>query len=243
MPERRILVTGAVGQVGTDLVPALRARYGADNVVAAGHRTPPSPEFRSAGPFETADATDREALRALVRRHDIGTVYHLSAILSADGEKDPDRAWRVNVESLKHVLDLAVELGMRQVFWPSSMAVFGPTTPRVDTPQRTVLEPTTMYGVNKVAGESLCNYYFVKYGLDVRSLRYPGLIGYATLPGGGTTDYAVEIFVDALRQGHYTCFVGADTVLPSCTWAMRSARRWTSWPRTLRGSPCGQATT
>ena len=213
-PERKILVTGAVGQVGTDLVPALRERYGADNVVAAGHRTPPSREFRGAGPYETADATDRDALRTLVRRHDIGTIYHLSAILSGDGEKDPDLAWRVNVDSLKHVLDLGVEFGMSQIFWPSSMAVFGPTTPGIDTPQRTVLEPTTMYGVNKVAGENLCNYYFVKHGLDVRSLRYPGLIGYATFPSGGTTDYSVDIFIDAVRKGHYTCFVNAETVLP-----------------------------
>ena len=210
----KILVTGAVGQVGTDLVPALRERYGADNVVAVGHRTPPSREFRGAGPYETADATDRDALRTLVRKHDIGTIYHLSAILSGDGEKNPDLAWRVNVDSLKHVLDLGVEFGMSQIFWPSSMAVFGPTTPSIDTPQRTVLEPTTMYGVNKVAGESLCNYYFVKHGLDVRSLRYPGLVSYATFPSGGTTDYSVDIFIDAVRKGHYTCFVGAQTVLP-----------------------------
>ena len=212
--ERKILVTGAVGQVGTELVPALRARYGAQNVVAAGHRTPPAEAFREAGPFATVDATDKEALRALVRKHDIGTVYHLSAVLSADGEKHPERSWNVNLVSLKHVLDLGVEYGMSQVFWPSSMAVFGPTTPAIDTPQRTVIEPTTMYGVNKAAGENLCNYYFVRYGLDVRSLRYPGLVSYATFPSGGTTDYSVEIFVDAVSKGHYTCFVGAETVLP-----------------------------
>ena len=210
----KILVTGAAGQVGTDLVPALRERYGADNVVAAGHRTPLSRELLGGGPCETADATDKEALRTLVRKHDIDAIYHLSAILSGDGEKNPDLAWRVNVDSLKNVLDLGVEFGMSQIFWPSSMAVFGPTTPGIDTPQRTVLEPTTMYGVNKVAGENLCNYYFVKHGLDVRSLRYPGLIGYATFPSGGTTDYSVDIFIDAVRKGHYTCFVNAETILP-----------------------------
>ena len=138
----RILVIGAVGQVGTELTPALRKRYGSENVVAAGHRTPPDEAFRDAGPFETVDATDMAALRALVREHDVDVVYHLSTILSGDGEKDPERAWHVNVGSLKNVLDLGVEFGMRQIFWPSSIAVFGPTSPRVDAPQRTVLEPT-----------------------------------------------------------------------------------------------------
>ena len=212
--DRRILVTGAVGQVGTELVPALRKRFGSDRVVAAGHRTRPSEALRSAGPFTTVDATDMEALRALVRRHDIGVVYHLATLLSADGEKDPERAWRVNVGSLKNVLDLAVEFEMDQVFWPSSIAVFGPTTPRADTPQRTILEPTTMYGVTKVTGENLCNYYFTRHGLDVRGLRYPGLISYETFPGGGTSDYSVEIFVAAVEKGHYSCFVNAATALP-----------------------------
>ena len=212
--NRKILVTGAVGQVGTDLVPALRARFDPGNVVAAGHRTPPSEAFRSAGPYTTLDATDMDALRALVREHDVGVIYHLATLLSADGEKNPERAWRVNVGSLKNVLDLAVEQEMTQVFWPSSIAVFGPTTPRADTPQRTILEPTTMYGVTKVTGENLCNYYHTRHGLDVRGIRYPGLISYETFPGGGTTDYSVEIFVSAVEQGHYTCFVNADTALP-----------------------------
>ena len=210
----KILVTGAVGQVGTELVPALRERYGSASVVAAGHRTPPDDAFRDAGPFETVDATDKAALRSLFERHGIDVVYHLSTILSGDGEKDPERAWHVNVGSLKNVLDLSVELGMRQVFWPSSIAAFGPTSPRVDTPQRTILEPTTMYGVSKVVGENLCNYYFVKHGLDVRGLRYPGLVSYRAFSGGGTTDYSVEMFRAAVETGHYTCFVEARTVLP-----------------------------
>ena len=210
----KILVTGAVGQVGTELVPALRERYGSENVVAAGHRTPPDEAFRRVGPFEAVDATDLAAMRMLIRKHGVDVVYHLSTILSGDGEKDPERAWHVNVGSLKNVLDLGVEFGMRQVFWPSSIAVFGPTSPRVDAPQRTILEPTTMYGVSKVVGENLCNYYFVKHGLDVRGIRYPGLVSYKAFSGGGTTDYSVEIFGSAVEQGHYTCFVNAGTTLP-----------------------------
>lgn len=212
--NRKVLVTGAMGQVGTVLIPALRKRYGSENVVAAGHRTPPDEAFRNAGPFETVDATDMAALRVLVHKHDIGAIYHLSTILSGDGEKDPERAWHVNVGSLKNVLDLGVELEMRQIFWPSSIAVFGPTSPRIDAPQRTILEPTTMYGVSKVVGENLCHYYFVKHGLDVRGLRYPGLVSYEAFSGGGTTDYSVEIFSAAVEQGHYTCFVDAGTMLP-----------------------------
>ena len=212
--KHRILVTGSVGQIGADLTPVLRRHHGCENVVAVGHRTQPSDEFRQSGPFETIDATDKEALRALILKHDIGTIYHLVTVLSGDGEKDPDRAWHVNVGSLKNVLDLAVEFEMSQVFWPSSIAVFGPTTPRIDTPQRTILEPTTMYGVNKVAGENLCNYYFLKYGLDVRGLRYPGLVTYKTFSGGGTSDYSVEIFIDAIKHGHYTFFVNAGTAMP-----------------------------
>ena len=210
----RILVTGAVGQIGTDLTPVLRQRHGCENVVAAGHRTRPSDEFRTAGPFETVDVTDKEALRTLIVEHDIGAIYHLATVLSGDGEKHPDLAWNVNAGSLKNVLDLAVEFEMSQVFWPSSIAVFGPTTPRMGTPQRTILEPTTMYGVTKVAGENLCNYYFLKHGLDVRGLRYPGLITFKTFSGGGTSDYSVEIFIDAIKHGHYTFFVNAGTAMP-----------------------------
>jgi nucleoside-diphosphate-sugar epimerase len=207
-------VTGAVGQVGADLTPVLRARFGAEHVVAAGHRTPPGDALRAAGPFVTVDVTDRKALTETVKQHRIDAICHLSTLLSADGEKTPDLAWAVNVGGLKNVLDVAVECQVKQVFWPSSIAVFGPTTPRDRTPQRTVLEPTTMYGVNKLAGEGLCNYYHRRYTLDVRSIRYPGLLTTKTFSGGGTTDYAVEIFFEAKRKGSYACFVRPDTVLP-----------------------------
>ncbi|MBI1773868.1 MAG: NAD-dependent epimerase/dehydratase family protein [Proteobacteria bacterium] len=214
MTPRRILVTGAVGQVGADLTPVLRARFGAENVVATGHRTLPSEELRGSGPFETVDVTDKAALADTIERHGIDTICHLATLLSASGEKHPDVAWSVNIGGLKNVLDLAVENALSQVFWPSSIAVFGPTTPREMTPQRTVLEPNTMYGVTKLAGENLCNYYFHRYGLDVRSIRYPGLLSYKTFSGGGTTDYAVEIFFEANRRGTYRCFVRPDTILP-----------------------------
>ncbi|NYZ77297.1 L-threonine 3-dehydrogenase [Candidatus Micrarchaeota archaeon] len=209
---KSILVIGATGQIGSDLVPELRKRYGNSNVVAMAHKSQPSAEL-SAGPVEFADAGDKEALLGVVKKHNIDTIYHLASILSAKGEQNPDLAWKVNMESLKNVLDLAREHKLK-VFWPSSIAAFGPTTPRDKTPQRTVLEPGTMYGVTKVAGELLCNYYFKKYGVDVRGLRYPGLISYKALPGGGTTDYAVAIFYEALKAKRYECFVREDTVLP-----------------------------
>ncbi|MBW2999727.1 NAD-dependent epimerase/dehydratase family protein [Candidatus Woesearchaeota archaeon] len=212
--ERRILVTGTLGQIGSELVPALRKKYGGNNVIAVGHRKEPTDEFRNAGPFEKADARDKEALRALIEKYKINTIYHLVGILSAVGEKHPDLAWDVNMNSLKNILELAVEYKIDRVFWPSSIAAFGPTTPLDNTPQKTVLEPTTMYGVSKVAGELLCQYYFVKYGLDVRSLRYPGVISWKTPPGGGTTDYAVAIYYEALEKGSYECFVNEKTVLP-----------------------------
>ena len=210
----RILVTGAAGQVGADLVPLLRERHGAERVVAAGHRTPPSESLRQGGPFIFVDNTDKKALADAIGEHGIDTIYHLASLLSGTGEREPDRAWNTNVGSLKNVLDLAVEHGIRQVFWPSSIAAFGPTTPREQTPQHTVLEPTTMYGVTKVAGENLCHYYFARHGLDVRSLRYPGLVSYRAFSGGGTTDYSVEMFLDAKKHGAYRCFVRPDTTLP-----------------------------
>jgi nucleoside-diphosphate-sugar epimerase len=212
--KRGILVTGAVGQVGTDLVPVLRERHGAENVVATGHRTMPSQSFRASGPFEVLDATDATLLRSVFERHDVGTVYHLAALLSASSEAEPHRAWRVNLEGLKLVLDLAVEFAVDQVFWPSSIAVFGPSSPREMTPQQTVLEPSTMYGVTKLAGENLCAYCHRRFGLDVRSLRYPGLVSYKHFSGGGTTDYSVEMFFEARRHGRYTCFVRPETRLP-----------------------------
>ncbi len=214
MAEKRILVTGAVGQIGSELVPALRAQYGNDAVIALGRKTRPSDELRAGGPFVFADATDKEEMRSILIRHNVGTVYHLVGIVSAKGEKNPQLCWKVNFDSLKIMLDLAVELRLDRVFWPSSIAVFGPGAPRQQTPQHTVLEPTTIYGVAKLAGEMLCSYYHQRYGLDVRSVRYPGIISWKTAPGGGTTDYAVAIFYDAIQKGSYTCFVSADTVLP-----------------------------
>ncbi len=208
----KILVTGACGQIGTELVPELRRRYGRENVLAADIREPREP-LASSGPFVLADVTDRAGLARLIERHKIGTVYHLAAILSAKGEQDPQRAWIVNVEGLRNILELARAYGLR-LFWPSSIAVFGPATPKENVPQETILCPTTIYGITKVAGELLCDYYFHRFGVDVRGLRYPGIISSEALPGGGTTDYAVEIFHAAVKEGRYTCFVREDTVLP-----------------------------
>jgi len=213
--QKKILVTGAMGQIGSELVPALREKYGNENVIAAGFSkgvTNDQPE--NSGPFEKVDATDKEALRALIEKYQINTIYHLVGILSAVGEKNPNLAWETNMKSLKNILDLAVEYKIERLFWPSSIAAFGPTTPLFNTPQETVLEPTTIYGVTKVAGELLCQYYHIKYGLDVRSLRYPGIISWKTPPGGGTTDYAVAIYYAAIQEGSYECFVQENTVLP-----------------------------
>lgn len=209
----KILVTGAAGQIGSELTLELRKKYGADNVIGTVHKTQPSDELRS-GPMVVVDSTDKEALKAVIKEYGIDTVYHLVSLLSAVGEKKPDAAWHINMTGLKNVLDLAVEFRMKRVFWPSSIAAFGPSARKDGTPQDSMLDPNTMYGVTKVAGELLCNYYFHKYGLDVRSLRYPGLISYKTAPGGGTTDYAVAIFYDAIQKGAYECFVREDTVLP-----------------------------
>lgn len=205
-----ILVTGAFGQIGTELVPALERTRGVEKVVALGHSKIPD-GFR--GIVEQGDVVDKLTLARIISTHEIDTVFHLVSLLSATGEAQPHRAWEVNMTSLKHVLDLAVEHKLR-VFWPSSIATFGPTTPRTNTPQHTVLEPTTMYGVTKVAGELLCQYYWKKFGVDVRSLRYPGLISWKAEPGGGTTDYAVAVFYEALTSGKYECFVEEDTILP-----------------------------
>ncbi|MGB2982929.1 MAG: NAD-dependent epimerase/dehydratase family protein [Candidatus Bipolaricaulia bacterium] len=211
---KRILITGAVGQIGSELTLALRERYGSETVVAAGHRTPPSATLRASGPFITVDVTDREDLARAIEEHQIGSVYHLAAILSAKGEENPQLAWRVNIDGLINVLEVAREKRLDSVCLPSSIAVFGPETPRDPAPQETILQPTTMYGISKVSGELLGDYYVKRYGLDVRGLRYPGIISSETPPGGGTTDYAVEIFYHAVDTGSYTCFVRPDTVLP-----------------------------
>ena len=210
----RILVTGATGQIGSELTLALRRRYGSENVVAAFHRTPLPPPLKDSGPSVRLDVTDRAELEEAVRKYKPNVIYHLAAILSAKGEETPAAAWRVNLGGLYNVLEVARVGGVRQVFWPSSIAVFGPKTPKDNTPQDTVLSPTTMYGVTKVAGEYLCDYYARRFRLDVRGVRYPGIISSETPPGGGTTDYAVEMFYAAVKGERYTCFVRPDTVLP-----------------------------
>jgi nucleoside-diphosphate-sugar epimerase len=211
--SRRILVTGAVGQIGSELTTALRDRYGGNHVVAAGHRTPPGPELRDTGPFVFVDVTQRQALASVIEEYNIGIIYHMAALLSAVGEAKPQLCWDVNVNGLYNVLELARQHDLR-VFCASSIAVFGPETPREQTPQETVLRPGTMYGVTKVTSELLCNYYYHRFGVDARGVRYPGIISNLTPPGGGTTDYAVEIFYEAIRSQSYTCFVRPDTVLP-----------------------------
>jgi len=211
---QRILVTGAVGQVGSDLTLALRERYGADHVIAAGHRTEPSKALQDSGPFVRLDIQQRDEIEAVVSEHRIRTIFHMAAILSAVGEEKPQLAWSVNVKGLINVLEIARERNMTRIFVPSSIAVFGPETPREAAPQETVLRPTTMYGISKLSGELLGEYYARRYGLDARGLRYPGIISSETLPGGGTTDYAVEIFYAAIRDRRYTCFVREDTILP-----------------------------
>ena len=207
---KKILVTGAFGQIGSELVPALQKAYGKNNIVAVGHKHVPK-DFD--GIVESVEITNAKAVARVLAKHNVGTMYHLVSLLSAKGEVDPTLTWNVNMGGLKTVLDCAVEYKLR-VFWPSSIAAFGPTTPRVMTPQQTIMEPTTMYGVTKIAGEHLCHYYVRKYGVDVRSLRYPGLISWKTPPGGGTTDFAVAIFYDGIRKGKYECFVRPDTKLP-----------------------------
>lgn len=210
----RVLVTGAFGQIGTELTRALRVRYGRDNVLATG-RIPPAPGSSSGtGPCACVDVTQPEVIVDTIRAHEIDVIYHLAARLSAIGEDDPQLAWSVNMGGLYNVLEAARLNGVQQVFWPSSIAAFGPESPTVQTPQDTVMRPTTIYGVTKVAGELLCDYYANRYQLDVRGVRYPGVISSEAPPGGGTTDYAVAMFYAALMQQPYTCFVRSDTVLP-----------------------------
>ena len=208
---KRILVTGALGQIGSELVPALRARYGDDHVIASDIRLAPA-GANGDGPFQLLDCTSQRQIQDAVRRFDIDTVYHLAALLSAVSEQKPQVAWDINMGGLYRVLEVAREHRCA-VFVPSSIGAFGPSTPAQRTPQDTIQRPTSMYGVTKVAGELLCDYYHQRFGVDTRGVRYPGIISYVAPPGGGTTDYAVEIFYEALRHGRYTCFLGADTRL------------------------------
>ncbi|MGR9116512.1 MAG: L-threonine 3-dehydrogenase [Gammaproteobacteria bacterium] len=209
---KKILVTGATGQIGSELTPVLRQRYGAENVIAAGHSRDPGPEMSEAGPFYSLDIRDGAALERIVKKHQIDTVFHLAALLSAVAESKPQLAWDINMNGLINILEIA-RLHRCAVFFPSSIGAFGPETPPDNTPQDTIQRPKTLYGISKVSGELLCDYYHQRYGVDSRGLRFPGLISYKTLPGGGTTDYAVEIFYAAVRNRTYQCFLKPDTRL------------------------------
>jgi nucleoside-diphosphate-sugar epimerase len=211
--HKSILILGACGQIGTELTFALRERYGNDQVVASDIREG-SESLMNSGPFELLDATNYEAIEDVVMYHEIEEVYLMAAMLSATSEKFPERAWNLNMNSLFNVLNLAKERKIEKIFWPSSIAVFGPNSPKDNTPQSTVMEPSTVYGISKQSGERWCSYYYHKFGVDIRSVRYPGLISWKTLPGGGTTDYAIEIFHEALNKGSYTCFLKEDAKLP-----------------------------
>ncbi len=208
----RVLVTGAVGQIGSELTMVLREKYGNDNVVATGRKTAPSEKLLNSGPFEYADCTDFEKLKSVIQKYKIDTIYHLAAILSGVAEAKPQLAWDVNINGLYNVLELAREFKCA-VFTPSSIGAFGPGTPLDNTPQETIQRPNTMYGVTKVAGELLCDYYYKRFKVDTRGLRYPGIISNETLPGGGTTDYAVEIYYEAIKKKKYTCFLKQGTKL------------------------------
>jgi nucleoside-diphosphate-sugar epimerase len=210
----RVMVIGCSGQIGSELTIELRKLYGNENVFATDIKQAPK-DITDHGPFYILDVMDEKRLIHFVIRHKITQIYHLAAVLSGNAEKIPLQAWDINMQSMLNILELSREVeDIKKIFWPSSIAVFGPTTPRVNTPQTTVMEPNTVYGISKLAGERWCEYYFKKYRVDVRSIRYPGLISYKTEAGGGTTDYAVEIFYEAIRKHRYECFLNADTTLP-----------------------------
>ncbi len=209
----KILIIGACGQIGSELTMSLRSKHGNENVVAADIREG-SEELMTSGPFEIVNAMDYDVVRNCVEKHNITDVYLLAAMLSATGEKYPMKAWDLNMNSLFHVLNLAKDGVIKKIFWPSSIAVFGPTTPRDHTPQHTIMEPTTVYGITKQTGERWCEYYNSKYNVDVRSIRYPGLISWKTSPGGGTTDYAVDIYHKTIKDNKYECFLSENTALP-----------------------------
>ena len=209
----KILIIGAGGQIGSELTAALRAKHGVSNVITSDINDQ-NQEMVQSGPFEVVDAKDYDAIKACIDKYQIDTVYLMAALLSARGEKYPEKAWNLNTESLFHVLNLAKAGVIKQIFWPSSIAVFGPSTPKTNTPQHTVCEPTTVYGITKQVGERWCQYYHDQYGVDVRSIRYPGIISHKTMPGGGTTDYAVEIYHKAITERAYTSFLSEDTMLP-----------------------------
>jgi len=208
--QEKILITGATGQIGTVLTEALRAEYGQDNVLATDIKKPE----HNTGLFEMLDILNTQRIKEIVDDYNITTIYHLAAILSASGEWNPTKTWNVNMNGLLSILELARESGLQKVFFPSTIAVFGNTTPQVMTPQHTAMAPSTVYGISKAAGELWCAYYYERYGLDVRSVRYPGIISHQSMPGGGTTDYAVDIFHQAIQEGKYTCFLEANTRLP-----------------------------
>ncbi len=210
---KKILVTGSAGQIGTELVPALRKKYGNDSVIAGYHNKAPSEDIQNSGPVEKVNANNREEVEEIIKKYNIDTIFHLAGMLSSASEKNPDLSWEVNLIGLKNILDIARENKLK-IFWPSSIAAFGPTTPKMNTPQTTILEPSTMYGVTKVAGELLCNYYFKKYGVDVRSIRYPGIITWKTEPSDGTTEYSIAMFYEGIRKGRYKCFLKEGTLLP-----------------------------
>jgi nucleoside-diphosphate-sugar epimerase len=213
MIKEKILVIGACGQIGVELTLELRRIYGGANVIASDLRAE-NELLKGTGPYVSLDVMNKEMLHVQVIRQNITQIYLLAAILSATGEKNPNLAWSLNMTSLLNVLEIAKDENVRKVYWPSSIAVFGPTSPKVNCPQQTVIEPTTVYGISKFAGEFWCNYFHQRFDIDVRSLRYPGLISYKSEPGGGTTDYAVEIFHDAIDEKHYDCFLTEDTYLP-----------------------------